>query len=92
MRLRAENALAGDDARRRAALEAILAQIARLDRLIGELLAMTQRRVPAAEPVDLAAFLHACAADHAGVIVQAVPADMRAARPRADPPRARLRC
>ena len=54
MRLRAENALAGDDARRRAALEAILAQIARLDRLIGELLAMTQRRAPAPETVDLA--------------------------------------
>ena len=71
MRLRAENALAGDDARRRAALEAILAQIARLDRLIGELLAMTQRREPQPEPVDLAGFLHACAADHAGVTVQA---------------------
>ena len=71
MRLRAENALAGDDARRRAALEAILAQIARLDRLIGELLAMTQRRDPVAEPVDLAAFLQSCAADHAGVTLQA---------------------
>ena len=77
MRLRAENALAGDDARRRAALEAILAQIARLDRLIGELLAMTQPRTPLPEAVDLAAFLHACAADHPGVEVQA-PAGIRA--------------
>jgi signal transduction histidine kinase len=71
MRLRAENALAGDDARRRTALEAILAQIARLDRLIGELLAMTQRRTPQPEPVDLLAFLQGCAADHPCVTLQA---------------------
>ena len=64
MRLRAENALAGDPARRGAALEAILTQIARLDRLIGELLAMTQRRAPQPETVDLAALLEAAAADH----------------------------
>ncbi len=71
MRLRAENALAGDDARRRAALEAILAQIARLDRLLGELLAMTQRRTPEPGPVDLLSFLQSCAADHTCVSVQA---------------------
>jgi hypothetical protein len=71
MRLRAENALAGDDARRRAALDAILAQIARLERLTGELLAMTQRRLPVPENIDLAVFLHACAADHPGVTVEA---------------------
>ena len=76
MRLRAENALAGDDARRRTALEAILAQIARLDRLIDELLAMTQRRTPQPETVDLLSFLQSCAADHPGVTVQA-PADTR---------------
>ena len=76
MRLRAENALAGDDARRRSALEAILAQIARLDRLLGELLTMTQRRVPVPETVDLAAFLRGCAADHPGVAVEA-PAEAR---------------
>jgi signal transduction histidine kinase len=46
MRLRAENALAGDDARRRKALEDMLGLIGRLDGLIGELLAMTQRREP----------------------------------------------
>ncbi len=73
MRLRAENALAGDDARRRAALEAILAQIARLDRLIGELLAMTQRPAPKPETLDLAVFLLACAADYPGVTVEAPP-------------------
>lgn len=71
MRLRAENALAGDEARRRHALEAILAQIARLDRLIGELLAMTQRREPEVEELELAAFLQSCAADHPGVVVAA---------------------
>jgi len=73
MRLRAENALAGDDARRRLALEAILAQIARLDRLIGELLTMTQRRAPEPESLDLAAFLQSCAADHPGITVEAPP-------------------
>jgi hypothetical protein len=71
MRLRAENALAGDDARRRTALEAILAQIARLERLTDELLAMTQRRPPEPEPVDLLGFLRSCVADHPGVTVQA---------------------
>jgi signal transduction histidine kinase len=78
MRLRAENALAGDPSRRGAALSAILEQIARLDRLIGELLTMTQRREPAPEAVDLPALLAAAAADqHAeGVTlrVQAAPA------------------
>jgi hypothetical protein len=64
MRLRAENALAGDEARRRSALEAILQQIARLDRLIGELLTMTQRRAPQPEPADISAVLEAIAADH----------------------------
>ncbi|MBN9511398.1 MAG: HAMP domain-containing histidine kinase [Alphaproteobacteria bacterium] len=64
MRLKAENALAGDPARRAAALEAILAQIARLDHLIAELLAMTQQRTPEPEPIVLADFLAAVAADH----------------------------
>ena len=77
MRLRAENALAGDSARREAALAAILTQIARLDRLIAELLAMTQRRSPQPETVDLAALLEAAAADHRGgaatIAVEAAP-------------------
>ena len=38
MRLQGRERLAGDDTRRRAALDAILAQIARLDRLLAELL------------------------------------------------------
>ena len=70
MRLRAENALAGDPARRGAALEAILGQVARLDRLSGELLAMTQRRTPVPAPVVLDALLQACAAEHAAGAVR----------------------
>lgn len=77
MRLRAENALAGDDARRRAALEAILAQIARLTRLTGELLAMTQRREVHPEDVDLPVFLANCAADTPGTKVEPSPAEAR---------------
>ncbi len=60
MRLRAENGLAGDDERRQRALAAVLEQIGRLDRLLGELLAMTQRRDPVPELVDIAALFAAC--------------------------------
>ncbi len=77
MRLRAENGLAGDDARRRTALEAILAQVGRLERLTGELLTMTQQRVPAPALVNLREMLENCAADHRGAIaidIEAAPA------------------
>jgi signal transduction histidine kinase len=65
MRLRAESALALDPqaepdraaTRGRAALGAILVQVERLDRLSGELLTMTQRRIPVPETVSLRAFL-----------------------------------
>jgi signal transduction histidine kinase len=81
MRLKAENALAGDPARRGAALEAMLAQIARLDRLLAELLAMTQRREPVLETVDIAALLHGAAADHRqdriAMRIEASPAGVR---------------
>jgi signal transduction histidine kinase len=78
MRLRAENALATDDpARRTAALQAVLGQIARLDRLSGELLTMTQRRTPEPEAVDLRALLGAAAndqrADGVAISVEAAP-------------------
>lgn len=56
-RLQGENALAGDDSRRREAIGDMLGQIERLDGLVGELLAMTQRVVPKPVPVDLAAFV-----------------------------------
>ncbi|MDX3807024.1 MAG: HAMP domain-containing sensor histidine kinase [Bosea sp. (in: a-proteobacteria)] len=59
MRLKAENALAaGDEQRRAAALGFILDQIARLDRLLRDLLTMSQPRAPRAEPADLAHFLN----------------------------------
>ncbi|QEL25160.1 HAMP domain-containing histidine kinase [Bosea sp. F3-2] len=58
MRLKVENALAaGDEHRRTAALGFILDQIARLDRLLRDLLTMSQPREPRAEAVDLARFL-----------------------------------
>ena len=65
MRLRAENALAGAPARRGVALEAILGQVARLDRLSGELLSMTQRPAPSLLPVEVAVLLQGCAAEQA---------------------------
>lgn len=67
MRLRAENALAGnraaDPARATAALQAILGQVARLDRLIAELLEMTRAREPAPAATNLAALLREAAAE-----------------------------
>ena len=63
-RLQGENALAGDDARRREAIGDMLGQIDRLDGLVGELLAMTQRVEPNPVPTDVAAFLAAQAARH----------------------------
>jgi signal transduction histidine kinase len=58
MRLRAENALAaGDDARRRSALAGVLDGVARLDALVSELLAMTQRREARPVPTVLGPFL-----------------------------------
>ena len=52
-RLQGENALAGDDARRREAIGDMLGQINRLDGLVSELLAMTQRVEPKPMQVDL---------------------------------------
>ncbi len=70
MRLRAEGALArdpaADPARTRASLGAILGQIDRLDRLSGELLAMTQRGAPQPDCVDIPSFLQSCADDLPG--------------------------
>ena len=73
MRLKAENALLSDDARRRAALEMVLAQIGRIDALLRDLLTLTHRSEPrwqcANVPALLAATaeLHRDAADKAGV-------------------------
>ena len=56
-RLQGENALAGDDCRRRQAIASILGQIERMDAHIAELLAMTQRVDPHPVSVDVASFL-----------------------------------
>ena len=76
MRLRAENGLAGDDDRRRRALFAVLEQVGRLDRLLGELLAMTQRRDPVPELTDIGTLLSSCVERHAD---QAAAAQVRLA-------------
>jgi signal transduction histidine kinase len=64
MRLKAENALAGDIQRKDLALAAILEQIERLDGLLRRLLHITEHNKPNPEPVDLASFLDVCAAAH----------------------------
>ena len=63
-RLQGENALAGDDTRRRQAIADMLGQIDRLDDHVKELLAMTQRVDPHPVRVELAAFLTEQAARH----------------------------
>jgi signal transduction histidine kinase len=63
-RLQGENALAGDDARRVQAITDMLGQIDRLDLLVGELLAMTQRVDPRPVRLDLGAFLDEQVARH----------------------------
>jgi len=57
MRLKAENALRGDDARRRGALEMVLGQIARLDHLLRDLLTLTHRSEPQWRDTDVHALL-----------------------------------
>jgi len=65
MRLKAENALAaGDDARKKTALEAILKQVARLDTLLRNLLQMTQAGEPKSRDVELASFLQSTIEPH----------------------------
>ncbi len=65
MRLKAENALASrDDARKTAALQAILQQVARLDALLRDLLDMTHTAEPNLRPVNLSAFLQATVEAH----------------------------
>jgi signal transduction histidine kinase len=57
LRLQGENALAGDDARRQDAIGAMLEQVARLDGLVSELLAMTQRRRAAPIGVEVGPYI-----------------------------------
>ncbi len=75
MRLKAENALACDPApetsRARGALAAILGQIARLDRLVGEILGLTQRHEPHPRRVDLGRFLAALLTEQSEIAARA---------------------
>lgn len=64
LRLQGENALAGDGSRQPRAIADMLVQIERLDGLVSELLAMTQRVPPRAVPCSLANLLGGVAAGH----------------------------
>jgi signal transduction histidine kinase len=67
MQLKAENALAGDDQRRRQALTGMLGQITRLNTLVSELMSFAQPRQPAPREVAVAAFLAELAEEHRGM-------------------------
>jgi signal transduction histidine kinase len=65
IRLKAENALASaDPARAHAALDLVLDQVARLDRLLRDLLSLTQPRRPVLAPTDLGRTFRDCAHLH----------------------------
>ncbi len=64
MRLKAENALAGDVERRNHALAMILGRIGRLDALLRRLLKVTEREKLNHESVALRPFLESCLAPH----------------------------
>jgi signal transduction histidine kinase len=64
MRLRAENAIAGDAERKGQALTVILEQIERLETLLRRLLSVTERDEPRHQAVALRLFLDHCVAEH----------------------------
>jgi signal transduction histidine kinase len=64
MRLKAENAIAGDPERKEQALSTILGQIERLDALVRRLLSVTERDKPRREHLPLGPFLESCVATH----------------------------
>jgi signal transduction histidine kinase len=64
MRLKAENALAGDDQRRHTALHSIIEQIARLDRLVAQLLRASHRKEPELRSINLRELLQSIASEH----------------------------
>lgn len=84
MRLKAENALASDDARRHEALVTIIRHIDRLDRLLGDLLRLTHRSDPVMEKIDLKEFLFSVAetfremSERAGLVIDIFASDGRA--------------
>jgi signal transduction histidine kinase len=57
MRLKAENALAGDDARRKAALQTIIEQVGRIETQLSSLLALTQPITVRAREVEIGAWI-----------------------------------
>jgi len=64
MRLKAENAIAGDSERKNLALTMVLGQIERLDVLVRRLLNMTERETLHCVPVALKPFLESCLSTH----------------------------
>ena len=89
MRLKAENALASsDNDRKRTALEAILAQVARLDTLLRNLLQMTQTGAPKAKDIELASFLQDTVEPHRELAsANDLALETKTPPPRAPPPR-----
>src|SRR5260370_28700874 len=65
MRLKAENAIAGDGDRKNQSLSAIVEQIDRLDGLLRRLLSATERDKVQRRSVALAPFIDSCLAEHA---------------------------
>ncbi len=65
MRLKAENAIAGDADRKNQSLSAIVEQIDRLDGLLRRLLSATERDKVQCRSVALAPFINSCIAEHA---------------------------
>ncbi len=64
MRLKAENAMAGDEERKNQALVLMLEQIARLDALLRRLLSVTEREKLSRTSIALKSFLESCVASH----------------------------
>ena len=64
MRLKAENAIAGDSERKNLALAMMLGQIERLDALVRRLLSMTEHETLNPVPVALQPFLESCLSAH----------------------------
>ena len=77
MRLKAENALAGDGARREAALRTVIEQVGRIESQVTSLLALTQSVTVSAREVDVHAWLddivhtHETRAESRGVVLGA---------------------
>lgn len=92
MRLKAENALAGDGARREAALKTIIEQVGRIESQVTSLLALTQPVTVQVREVDIRAWLddiihtHESSAESRGVALNGdIDIDINKTRPVFDP-------